>query len=138
MRKTISTLVMALGLAGIGAPAVADGASPSSAFAAYMKAEGGDTRPCVTSREFDVVHVGAGRREVRRVFDTPGHKVSKRAMQNAAAPFLDMLDLDAQDIETAPLRDRVVRRYVACDEPDTVILVEFNTRAHRWDQMVWN
>lgn len=75
--------------------------------------EGGDTRPCVTEREF--WHVGGlhqTARQVRQIVDTRGVRVSNHAF--------DGWDADAgvapKDEYGAPIHHRMIRRYPLCSE----------------------
>jgi hypothetical protein len=136
MRKTLGTLALAFGLAATGTPAMA---SPGDAFAAYMKTEGGDTQRCVTYREFNAARLGDSKQKVRELFDTTGHRVGKRAMKRHVGAFLDLLGLSAGQVETAARSHREIRRYPTCAEDGVpaLVLVEFNTRADRADQLLW-
>lgn len=133
MLKTLGAVTIAAALLAPIPPAQASSHVP----------EGRDLRHCVTTHEFDAVPNGARRAVVRKVWDTRGTVVGKRALEKNAGGFMQMLGLHKDDIESAPMRHRLVKRYPACDEPDTVVLVEYRTwgsrdQYARWVQMVWN
>lgn len=86
--------------------------------------EGGDTAPCVTSLEFDVVRLDASRLRVQRVWDTAGVQVDESALDAVPGKY------------RAPVGSREVRAYPVCPRPADgvtggVVLAEFDTSGRR-------
>lgn len=99
--------------------------------------EGGDTAPCVVYDEYLVIQDAfmqhrITRSQVRRVFDTDGHRTSTAVIDTMTS----QVDV-APGYEAAVPRRRMVRKYPVCVDARTpnggYTYVEFNLRH---DQMV--
>lgn len=127
MRRIIITLIAA---ALLGLPVGTAEARPAPVD------EGGDYRPCATFREFNKLRLDMRRKTVRRILDTRGREVSKRAFEGVP----DMLGIEGE-IESAPIRHRMVRKYPTCAEDGVpaTLLVEYRMRGRigRAVQILW-
>ena len=124
--RSIAILATTFGALAVAPPAVAD-RKPVN--------EGGDTRPCVTYQEMEVSYLGALQNRIRRVLDTPGRKVSKRAIERYG--MADVVGVPESDVAVTPWRYREVRSYPLCPGEGDVFLVEFDKRNDRAVQMLY-
>jgi hypothetical protein len=98
-KRYLLVVGVVVGILGVAQPAVAN------------VPEGGDTRPCVTEREDNLIGgLHQTRADVRRIVDTPGVVVSDHAFDgwNADAGVLP------KDEYGAPANRREIRRYPMC------------------------
>lgn len=112
---------------------------PAPAFAKVP--EGGDTRPCVTAREFR--HIGAlhqTRWKVAQIVDTPGVVASNHTFDH----LNDDAGLQSWENYGAPIKYREIRRYPVCAEfvvtdADRYVFVEYRVRygTTRVEQSWW-
>lgn len=95
--------------------------------------EGGDTRPCVTYHEANIVGLDIRRDRVRKIVDTDGEKISRDAFEELG--LAEALGVDPEDVYSAPRKYREVRLYPVCLDPgnteDSFYLVEYDTRGYR-------
>ena len=98
--------------------------------------EGGDTRSCVTYDEFSVTHLGMSRGQIKRVFDTDGHRISNRIMDGMAGTVQTQ-----PGTEVALPERRATRLYFGCIDADNPngadIYVQYNQRTDRATATLW-
>lgn len=98
-------------------------------------ATGGDSRPCATYREFNLLGLGQTHADVRRILDTPGRRVT-RATYMAAFGSIEGLDLSGMPRSG---RERY-RSYPTCAEDGvpSVLMVEFDSARGTSASLLWD
>jgi hypothetical protein len=103
--------------------------------------EGGDTAPCVTYDEYLVVgdqfmHGSVTRGQVRRIFDTDGHRSDSDPLAGVSATFA------SPGYEVVVPRHKVTRHYLGCVDslnPNGAdVYVVFNVRTDHAAMVSWS
>jgi hypothetical protein len=117
-------------------------AAPSAHADRVPVNEGGDTQSCVTYAEFLTVqdafmHRGLSRGQVRRMFDTDGHRTSTALMDQLAGSVNT-----APGTEVVVPEHRMVRVYRGCPEPvsgvTADVYIEYNMTRDRMVAGYWD